>query len=366
MPTPLTITLLAACGLCLAFALWVLLRGASYRPVRRKLRLRITHRRDHGIGLFTLVLQRPWYFRVKPLPAFLAGQSVSVSLPGTSLRRRYSLARWKTLPYRYELTVRREEAGKFSRLLTEHATRSASLLLEPPSGKFVLPRQRTARRAVMIAGGVGITPLLAMIDQWRGQNNAFEEVHLYWQVRFEGEWIYRDVLERHSREDKRLRVRWLASRPRQGSPQRIDIDLLKRELGHLADTQYFLCAGQSLLDASIASLMQEGVSPETIHYERFGIPAASEAGTGLVVEYEGVKLHTAGEPTLLALFEAHGISIDADCRAGECGRCAVRIIKGEVRSIQAPTDSLADGHALACCSMPVTNLVLARRGLTTA
>ena len=103
---------LAAAAFATAVAL--LVRGVSYRPASR-LNL-VVSRRDNAAGdLFSITLRRPFRSCLLPLPRFAAGQSVQIAIPGEPVMRRYSIARWRSLPFAYELTIKREPHGRFSR-----------------------------------------------------------------------------------------------------------------------------------------------------------------------------------------------------------------------------------------------------------
>ena len=285
-----------------------------------------------------------------------------MSLPQGRLRRRYSLARWQARPFRYEITVKREDEGRLSHQLAENARRGSWLNVAPPSGDFVLPGDSAMSRAVLIAGGVGITPLLAMIDQLSSQPaHPFQVVHLYWQVRSEDEWVYREELEGLARHDRRLSLHLLASRPRQGETHRISIEMLQDDLGGLAGTVYFLCAGPSLLDSMVSGLLETGIPREAVHFERFGMLSATGAIGEWHINVDGEAAVYSGHASLLDALEDGGLSIAADCRAGSCGECRLTVLSGEVRHLIAPEFALPPGQILPCCAVPGSDVRLTSR-----
>lgn len=349
--------------LSLALAVFIvaaslLVWGGLYRPTRQHLSLCITQRRDYPHDWFTLILQRPWYARALPLPRFQAGQSVAVSLLGTPLRRRYSLARWKKFPFQYEITVKREPQGKFTNRLAKEALTGAQLRVELPSGDFILPQRPSTRRAVLIAGGVGITPLLAMIDQCLSKQFTFQEIHLYWQVRFEHEWMYRDVLQQFVARDARIRLRLLASKAVSGVAERISLALLRQELGDFSDTTFLMCASQSMLDDLADGLQANGVSSSSIHFERFAIGVSGrEAGTWQLT-IAGKNLSFQGHANLLDALEDGDVSIPFDCRTGTCGQCRLNVLAGQTSNLVQPEFVVSPGQVLACCCIPQSDLTL--------
>lgn len=351
---------LAVAVLTFLAAAALLVCGALYRQPRQTMRLIVATRRDISEHLFTLTLRRSGLARLLPLPRFAAGQSVAVSIPNEAGSRRYSIARWQALPFAYELTIKREPAGRFSPRLAEHARARAILTVGSPEGRFTLPKQSSRRRAVLIAGGVGITPLMAILDQWAKTGRPYAEVHLYWQVRYEQEAPYCHVLAGLGGGSRKMRARILVSRPVKGTGERINAALLAGELGDLADTDFYLCAGSGLLDTLIADLADRGVAKELVHYERFGIAAASAVNEGWMVEFAGQRFDFAGHSSLLDAIESQELEIDSDCRTGSCGRCLVAIEKGEAHHRVSPDYEVPPGHVLACCAVPRSHLALRR------
>lgn len=355
----IAIALLVLCGLAIAFAASCLFRGASFRPVRSRLALRVAQRTEHPNEWVTLVLRRPTLQAWRPLPAFGAGQSIAVTRPEGRVRRRYSLARWRRWPFHYEITVKPEPQGRVSNWLASAVTVGDVLQLERPSGDFVLPIRPLARRCVLIAGGVGITPLLAMLDQAIRAGSEFETVHLYWQVRTGADLMYRRALDAIARQHANVSVRYLLSRPSEGVAERIDVALLKRELGGLDDCHFLLCAGQSLLDDLVSALKADGVPEYVIAFERFGIGTSAGSTGKWRLKIDDLDLRFEEHPSLLDALEEGGVALASDCRSGTCGRCCVKILSGEVRTIIDPALELPSRQVLSCCSVPKSDLVLA-------
>jgi ferredoxin-NADP reductase len=350
--------LFAACAAALLAALVLLARGAGYRAAG-PLRLVVGERIDHGANLFTLRLRRPWRERWRPLPAFAAGQSVALRIPGEPTSRRYSLARWEALPWSYELTIRREPAGRFSPRLAAYATAGACLEVGAPAGRFALRAASPRRRAVMIAGGVGVTPLLSMIEHWAQRGGAYREIHLFWQLREPREAIYYHELQRFAARCRGFAVHVLVSRPPAGAAERLDVARLAAELGTLADADFYLCAGPALLDALLSGLAAAGVAGEAVHYERFAATTGAASAGDWQVSYRGQRFSAAGHRSLLDAIEAHGLAVDADCRNGSCGRCLLAVPAGRTRTLGMPEHVVPPGHVLACCAVPASDLELA-------
>lgn len=360
-------------GLALAallLALSFVLRGALLRAPSRQLSLVIRRRIDHDCGWLTLHLQRSLWQSWRPLPAFRAGQSIAISLPKSKLRRRYSIARWQPRAFSYEITIKPEPMGKLTQQLLQVAKQGVRLSVQHPSGDFVLPSTSAARRTVFIAGGVGITPLLAMLDQATVQQkkhrneqknthlNQAQECHLFWQIRHDNEAIYKHALEQLTQRHPAVQLHLFVSQSASATPRRLNIATLEKQLGSLSDTQFFLCASAAMLDDFSAALTLAGVASEHIHFERFHLASATESGANWNIQLDGKDLPYQGHRHLLDALEDAKVELPSDCRTGSCGQCRVRLLSGQTRQLTQAEFSTPAGQILACCSVPTSDLTL--------
>lgn len=353
----LLLSLLATLAGC-----WWLWRGTRFRVPVTTLDLRIVRRLDHTAELMTLVLRRPGWRAVLPLPAFAPGQSIAIQFPGEALRRRYSLARWTRWPFRYQLTIRREAHGRFTAQLFARARAGGRLRASLPSGEFVLPDAVATPMPdvlVMIAGGVGVTPLLAMTDAWLQRAAPHQRLHFVWQLRTRDEAMYAPELQALAARHPGLHVHLLQSRPATGAGQRVDAALLKNLVGDLSGAAFYFCASNRLMDDLLEQLQHAGVPAAQLHYERFGVGALAGSGEW-PLQLDGRELLYAGQPTLLAALEEQGVDLDADCRSGSCGRCRLDLHAGEIRTLVHSEFRPRAGEVLACCVVPCGPLQLAR------
>ena len=187
--------------------------------------------------------------------------------------------------------------------------------------------------------------------------HSYSEAHLYWQVRHEQEAIYRDVLLMLSKRSPALQVRLLVSRPRHGSPERISVEWLRAELGAFSHTDFYLCAGTSLLESLLAGLRAAGVADAALHFERFTLGPADMA-QDWHIHYQGRQFSAAGHASLLDAIESQGLPIDSDCRTGSCGRCLLMVEDGQAKHRVAPECAVAPGQVLACCAVPLSDVRL--------
>lgn len=194
------------------------------------------------------------------LPPFSAGAHVAVPvrLPNGSLvTRQYSLTGDPRRRDRYEIAVQREDAGHGGSAAI-HATWQIGtrLALEPPANLF--PLHDDARPAVLIAGGIGITPIKAMAHALKARGNRFE---LHVSNRTVAEMPFRDELENDFPEQ----LQPYFSRT-QGAP-RLDLQALMRRAD--GDAVFYVCGPAGLIDAVQAVAHAQAILAGRIQVERF-------------------------------------------------------------------------------------------------
>ncbi|MBN8489560.1 MAG: DUF4255 domain-containing protein [Burkholderiales bacterium] len=252
------------------------------------------------------------------------------------------------------------------------------LRVKAPAGQFFIdPEDDTP--AVLIAGGIGITPLLCMLKTCllRKPQRA---LHLFYGVRNGSEQAFRPALQQLAAQHPALRLTVAYSRPaeheRQGRDYQhrghLDVALLQRSLGagrHL----YYLCGPPAMMQSLVPALLASGVPQQDLHYEAFGpatVPAAAVTAASasastrsepleLRFQLSGRTLLWDGrDASLLDFAERQGVALESACRSGGCGTCETRVLQGEVVYAQRPMHEIAPGHCLLCVGRPATALVL--------
>lgn len=367
--TVLVLAALAALALPALFAAEVLRGLTRNRAQRRRtraatpIRVRVAHheRLNDRLCRMKLVAERSGR-----LPLARAGQYVTVCKPadadGLAGRRRYSLAAHDHVRRLYELCVKREDGGQVSEYLYDRVRSGDLLEILPPGGEFVL---RTPRRRplVLIAGGVGITPMRAML-QCRLRQRAADPTWLFFGARRQSDLAWHREFQQLARRHKRFHYHAALTRPEPawtGQVGRISAAAIARALGpqRLQQADFYLCAAQHMTDALVTDLEALGVKRRRIHFELFAVAAGDVEERRFSVEIGPDKrLESSNRQTLLQAFEAAGIGIDAECRAGDCGHCRVRVESGRVRWLIDPPPGWPADQALTCCCAPESDLSL--------
>ena len=261
------------------------------------------------------------------LPGFDAGAhlQVQVQLPdGRADWRHYSLveltgsAAARQSPTRYVVSVRHEADGRGgSKYLHEQVREGDLLQVQPPKNDF--PLMPGAGRAVLIAGGIGVTPVASMAAQAKAQGL---EVAMVYAGRSRSLMAYLaplqdllgDSLTVHADDER-------------GQP--LDVDAVLAACGP-ADVVH-VCGPQALLDQVLARAQARGWPRERVRFELFSAPAAGaqDAGFEVVLSQSGRTVQVgAGQSILDCLIDA-GCDPMFDCKRGECGVCAVPLLEGE-------------------------------------
>lgn len=322
------------------------------------------------------------------LPSFLPGQFLTFRLdvPGTTateqIVRCYSLSDAPRADG-YRISVKRalppksSEAppGRSSNHLHDHVAVGSHLQVRAPSGHFHIDRSDAP--VVLIGGGIGITPMLSMLN-WCLKEQPGREVWLFYGVRNGRELVMKPHLEQLAAAYPNFHLRFCFSDPLPEevagrdyhSASRIDVRLLRAELP-LKPYHFYICGPTPLMESLVPALEDWGVPDAHIHFEAFGPAsikhkpaAAQQAATtqsDIVVTFarSGKQFPwQADADSLLEFAEANGIAVDSGCRAGGCGSCQTTITSGEVSYGQAPEFDPEPGSCLLCTCIPKTSVTL--------
>ena len=279
----------------------------------------------------------------------------------------------------YRLSIKKEGGQALvSNYLHDNATKGFRLEAMAPRGKFVLD-QSSERPVVLISGGVGITPMMAMANFIIAEGKRTREfrptyfIHGAQNGRLHA---FGDHLRQLAAEHETLTIHIRFSDPADSdrlgrthdSEGYVDIDLLKTLLP-FDDYDFYLCGPGPFMQSLYDGLTGIGVRDERIHYESFGpatvlkhnakptrVPAAGETVDGPVaVTFADSDIAATWSPdsgTLLELAEAAGLNPNYACRSGVCGTCATRIRCGSVDYVEEPSAPHGDDEVLICCATP--------------
>ncbi len=324
----------------------------------------------HDVRTFRLVATDggPLPFEAKP------GQylNLALTIDGKRVRRSYTLASSPNRRDHCEITVKRAPDGYASKHLHDTVHEGDRLSVSAPAGRFVFDGDG-AKQVVLLAGGVGITPLMSMVRYlteraWDG------EIHLVFAVRRANDVIFREELDGLVRRHPNLHVMvTLSQEPDEsdwsGERGHISEELLRRVVPTLAAGPVYLCGPDPMMTAMRVLLTELGVAEGNVHTEAFVSPPSDATGgeaeaaapddapasrSGLVNIRFATSKRSVEVPrasTVLEAAESIGLDLPYECRSGICGQCKTRLVSGEVtmESENALTqDDRAKGMILAC------------------
>jgi ferredoxin-NADP reductase len=337
---------------------------SGYKPFE------VAERRQETSTLVTL--------RLRPrdgsaLPEYVPGQHVTVrvTLPGgTRAVRCYSLSRAPSEDG-YQVTVRRTErdgrSGVVSTWLHDHAPMGAGLELRSPAGRFTLAPGSLP--VALVAGGVGVTPLFAMLE---GLSRANTDRTCVLVLGFPtlSAVPFRAALEALARAHRWLKVVLCLTdgalpvdSPFVCIAGRITSEVLRAHVP--PEAEYHLCGPAAMLTALTRALTDAGVPAERLRSEAFG-PASVRAldpreRAVAMVTFARSGRRVPWDPRALSLLDFvrdHGVEVPSGCCVGSCTTCATRVVSGRVRYREPPGEPPPEGTCLPCIAAPDGDLTL--------
>ncbi|CAN1495888.1 Hmp Flavodoxin reductases (ferredoxin-NADPH reductases) family 1 [Rhabdaerophilaceae bacterium] len=314
----------------------------------------------------------------RPLLAFKAGQFLTFKLKnsaGRPLPRNYSISSDPFDAAGYRISVKREMNGVGSGFIHDIALEGTTIEGSDPKGDFVLD-DASKRPVILLAGGIGITPLLAMAYALSRQGRKTWLIHACENGRLQP---FRSEIAKLCSEPNGLEWRTFLNKPeaediaanRHDFAGQVTLETLRHVLPK-NDYDAYLCGPAGFMQAMFNILLHLGLPENRIHYEFFGPATVIKAtgGTGDASPARAVEhgapppgprvtfavsgqtaIWDGSERTLLDFAEAQGLAPAFACRNGICNTCLCKI-SGAVTYIDEPLDEPEPGQALICCSVP--------------
>ena len=326
---------------------------------------------EEANGIKTFRMARPDGF------TFTAGQflAVRVSVAGQPHVRCYSISSSPEARGYLEISVRRQ--GLVSTTL--HATlRSGSVLtVGRAAGRFVYPHGDD-RPLALVAGGIGITPLLSMLRH-AVLADPSRPVALLYSARSPDDAAFVRELSLIAERYPQIQIGLTFSGGTAPSPWRtghIDVAMVRQYVTHPAHTIFCICGPAPMMAAMDEMLRREGVPADQVRSERFETavaaalvntagPAAPQQTTAqgayrVTFTSSGLTARGGASQTLLDVAELEGVAIASSCRSGVCLTCRTRLTEGEAdcRSTMLDPDDRAAGFILPCVSWAMGDCVL--------
>lgn len=311
---------------------------------------------------------------------YMPGQylTIELSIDGKRVKRCYTIASSPTRTAFCELSIKREPSGLVSRYIHDNIKVGDHLKVSAPAGKFIFTGEE-ASAVLLIAGGVGITPLMSiaryLTDKvWSG------DIYFLVVAKSERDIIFREELEWLMKRFSRLHFCVTLTRAESdgtwvGDRGHVTASLVKRLVPNLTNVPVFICGPDAMMDATRTLLLDLGVPSSDIKTEAFVSPGIASTDSRIeesnVIDPDarfavsfarsGLQTSASAKQSLLEVAEESSVELPFECRSGICGHCKTQLLKGSVSmdSEDGLTASeKAQGVILACQAHPTSNVVL--------
>ncbi|MBS0514442.1 MAG: PepSY domain-containing protein [Proteobacteria bacterium] len=292
------------------------LRRAERDPSRLPRRVRVVRKTAEATNIFTFELADP---DGAALPAFSAGAHIDVQVRD-GLVRQYSLCNDPRETHRYLIGVlRTNDSRGGSRALHDEVGEGDLIRIGEPRNHF--PLVHAAEQSLLLAAGIGITPILCMAERLA---NVGADFHLHYWARSRAHAAFVERVEQSAFAD---RAQFHFS---EGVPaQRANLDEVLARPG--ARTHLYVCGPVRFMDAALLAARRAGWREEHLHREYFSADLVRSANdTGFVVKLASSgKSYTVGKTkSVLEVLAANGVVLPRSCEQGVCGTCLTGVLDG--------------------------------------
>jgi vanillate O-demethylase ferredoxin subunit len=306
------------------------------------MKVRITSKREVALDVSAFELADP---EGHPLPSFSAGAHIDVQL-GNGLTRQYSLCNSPSEQHRYLIGVLREPASRGGSIAMHALTESALIEISEPRNHF--PLAHDATHSILLAGGIGVTPILCMAERLAYTGASFE---LHYCTRNPARAAFRERLDApHLGGRSRL---YFDNGP---ADERVD---LPKILGTPAIGKHvYVCGPAGFIAAVLEHTRELGWDSANVHREYFaaaspGAAAHADGPFQVKLASSGRVIHVAAGESVVKALDNAGVTLATSCEEGVCGTCLTRILSGEPdhRDVfLTDEERRANDQFLPCCS----------------
>lgn len=255
----------------------------------------------------------------KPLPPFSAGAHIDVQV-APELMRQYSLCNDPTESHRYQIAVLRDPNSRGGSIAVHDSINEGDVItISEPRNHFPLV---PAGHYLLLAGGIGVTPILCMAERLAKVGADFR---MHYCTRSIERTAFHDRIKAAAFTD-RVQFHFDAGPPE----QRLDLEavLASAQPG----THIYVCGPTGFIDFVTGTARARGGPGEQVHVEYFGAAPQDTSGDAafeVKIASSGKTYAIAADKTVTAALLEHGIDIPVSCEQGVCGTCITRVLEGE-------------------------------------
>jgi vanillate monooxygenase ferredoxin subunit len=313
------------------------------------IQVRVARKRVEALDICTIELVEA---NGAALPAFSAGSHIDVELPG-GITRQYSLCNDPSEGHRYLLGVLKDPATRGgSRTMHEVVKEGDTLRISTPKNHFALAHD--ASRHLLLAGGIGVTPILCMAERLAVLGGEFE---MHYCTRSKERTAFVERIGASSFADK---VNFHFD---DGAPeQKLDVG------GLLAtpqpSTHLYVCGPKGFMSAVLDSARAMGWPEAHLHYEFFSadvVKSGTDGSFEVKLASSGQLVVVASNQTVVQALAAAGVEVPVSCEQGVCGTCLTRVLQGipDHRDLYlSPDEQAKNDQFTPCCSRSLSPLLV--------
>ncbi|TPV57248.1 oxidoreductase [Aestuariibacter sp. GS-14] len=255
------------------------------------------------------------------LPAFEAGAHIDIRI-SDAITRQYSLCSSPSDRYAYSVAVLRDpnsRGGSAAIHTTFHP--GQRIKVSPPKNLFALNPEDT--KTVLVAGGIGITPIMSMAHALAEQGKEFTLLY----VSKPGQRVAFDTELQHGIFVDRVRILQPDNR------EQVKAWFTQNIGEYGAQSGLYTCGPNSFMDAVLSIANTLNWPANALHQERFGlekVDTRSDKAFELFLKRSGLTIPVKASQTALEALDDAGIEVDASCEQGVCGTCLLNVLDGEV------------------------------------
>ncbi|MFL9867830.1 PDR/VanB family oxidoreductase [Paraburkholderia fungorum] len=304
------------------------------------MQVRIIRKCDVATDICVFELARP---DGSALPAGSAGAHIDVRI-GDGLVRQYSLCNHPDDTHRYMIGVLREVNSRGGSIAMHALTEGSLLEISEPKNHF--PLAQAASHSLLLAGGIGVTPILGMAEHLAASGASFE---MHYCTRDPARAAFREQLA-----DARFGGRVHLYFDSGLADERVNLQALLAapDVGkHL-----YVCGPSGFIGAVLDTAIAAGWDQRNLHREYFAAASQPEAASDdfqVKLASSGQVIDVKGDQSVLAALTAAGVDIPTSCEQGVCGTCMTRVLAGQPdhRDVYLTDEERAANDCfLPCCS----------------
>ena len=277
----------------------------------------------------------------RELPPFDAGAHIDVYVPG-ALVRQYSLCNAPCERHRYQIAVLRDPGSRGgSKSLHDAVREGDAIRIGVPRNHFPLAQHDA--KPLLLAGGIGVTPILCMAEQLAAAGAAFD---LHYCARSRSRAAFVERIDASP---------WAANVQYHFDDEHGLVDLNALLADASGQRHLYVCGPQGFMNAVLDTARALGWSDDRLHYEYFAAtpPAGDGESFDVRVASSGRVIRIPADCTVTQALAKEGVDVPVSCEQGICGTCITRVLEGEPDHrdlFLSPEEQARNDRFLPCCS----------------